>query len=135
MRDRRKNILYNKELVLLSDRIIADGGTLEAINCTGLLSPDFSMAPIATKAGKLYSKTRLINTLAIGYPESVDDFTVERATTPNRVDSNGDTVVVPVDVPVLDWDNGAGGVLACPRLIINGDKILGAGDSSSFNSQ
>jgi uncharacterized protein (TIGR02145 family) len=41
------------------------------------------------------------------------DFTCVRATTPNRINKDGDTEVVPVNTPVIDWATGS------PLLIVS----------------
>ena len=80
-------VLYFKTMATLYDEI-----TLGYTACGG------------HKAGKAYS---FLPTDGSG------DFTCVRATTPNRVNKDGDTEVVPINTPVIDWTTGS------PLLIVS----------------
>jgi len=71
------------------------------------------------KAGTLYS----------WYPnEATSDFTVVRPNEADRINSEGETETMGVNVPLLDYSNGG-----CARLKTTAtDVISGAGDSSTF---
>lgn len=104
--------IFYDETEALRLRVIADGGTF--IKPMRLVDPEMDAyqginTPILTnlaayKAGRLYS---------IRPSNGTADFTCVRATTPNRVNQQGVTEVVPINTPVIDWTTGS------PLLIVS----------------
>ena len=132
---RRKQSLGIKGV--FTGRVAADGGVIDAATCSKSLDADFINYPIAYKAGTLYNQRRAVKEGDIGYPASADDFTVVRALTQDRVDKDGNPETMLANIPVLDYDDGASGVLGCPMLVIDSTNVTtvdGAGDAASINS-
>jgi hypothetical protein len=103
---RRRKILLGSLIGALADyrtRVKADGGVVEALTCANSLDADFVMIPSGYKATTLYSQ--------IG-TDGVDDFDVSRNSIATRVNKSGLIEEVAIDVPRLDYTDGA-----CPVLL------------------
>ena len=105
---------FDTSVIALSVRVDNDSATVEEklyyiqqqladIKALGI-QPMLAYMPGVYKVGKTYSVI----------PENGSgDFTCVRATTPNRVNKDGDTEVVPINTPVIDWSTGS------PLLIVS----------------
>jgi hypothetical protein len=103
---RRRKILLGSLFGALADyrtRVKADGGVVEALTCANSLDADVVMIPSGYKATTLYSQ--------IG-TDGVDDFDVARNSIATRVNKSGLIEEVAIDVPRLDYSDGA-----CPVLL------------------
>lgn len=71
------------------------------------------MIPSGYKAGTLYSVKPEVTVNDAGYPDSVGDFTVERASVATRINKDGYIESVDANVPLLNYDTIGG----CPHLL------------------
>jgi len=109
---RRRKILLGSLIGALADyrtRVNADGGVVEALTCANSLDADVVMIPSGYKATKLYSQ--------IG-TDGVDDFDVARNSIATRVNKLGLIEEVAIDVPRLDYSDGA-----CPVLLTEPQSV------------
>lgn len=115
------NIIFNL-ITIFSDRVIADGGTTEALECLSQIEMDGTLLylkPSGKKLGKLYSR------FADG------DFNV--VTDQKYVTgSTGVLELVPANTPAFDYSDGSG----CPALLVEGastNLVLSSEDLSGAN--
>ena len=129
-----KGASFSKEVQEFIERVEADGGTVTAPGCIGTLDAKFVMYPVAGGDDKLYSQMRVVSPIAVGYPASVDDFTVVRPAVADVIDKEGNTIQVANNVPRISYEEGTN---VCPVLITEAvdEDIIGAGDIYSFNSE
>lgn len=100
MSRRRKIMMRYLPIFNFRDRVIADGGTVEATECIGALDADTVMYPSGFKATKIYSQVGT---------DGVDDFTVDRASTKTRINEAGLIETLANDVLAPDYTN-----VGCP---------------------
>ena len=108
------NIAYDNVMTpVFSDRVIADGGTIETLTEVEEVLSDLGGQNILPSLVWVAGGSKVGKTYSVIPENGSGDFTCVRATTPNRVNKDGDTEVVPINTPVIDWTTGS------PLLIVS----------------